>query len=209
MRRIAARVSRTPGKLSVSYVLSGDLKRLCVPAPQAPRVADRLWEHTCCEIFVACKGLPAYYEFNLSPSGEWAAYAFNSYRAERAGGMRADGLAPQVNVRGTARVLELDAVIRLDALSAVHSSAPLSLALSAVVEDNDGDLSYWALRHPPGRPDFHHAEAFALHLSSATPPAREGTPSGQPPEAAGARRLEGAQAPSSKPRRRPRAGGAG
>jgi hypothetical protein len=164
---ITARVSRTPGKLSVSYVLDGDLKRLRVPVPQAPRMADRLWEHTCCEIFIACKGKPAYYEFNLSPSGEWAACAFDGYRSPRAGKSRAEEPAPRITVRRTASRLELDAEIGIDRLPAFHSSAPLSLALSAVMEDIGGALSYWALRHPPGKPDFHHAEAFALHLERA------------------------------------------
>ena len=41
---------------------------------------------------------------------------------------------------------------------------PLRLGLSAVVEDVDGILSYWALRHPSGKPDFHHTDAFALQL---------------------------------------------
>lgn len=165
VRGIAARVCREPGGgLAVTYVLEGSLDRLRVPAPRTPRVASRLWQHTCCEIFIACKGLPAYYEFNLSPSGEWAAYAFDSYRSLRAGEPHTVGLAPQVAVRGAASKLELDAVIRLDRRSALHPGAHLSLALSAVVEDSDGLLSYWALRHPPGRPDFHHPEAFALDL---------------------------------------------
>jgi hypothetical protein len=167
VRGITARVSRTPGKLAVSYVLDGDLDRLRVPEPRVPRIAGGLWEHTCCEIFIACKGLPAYYEFNLSPSGEWGVYAFDGYRSRRAGEPHAEGLAPEVAVRGTASRLELDAVIRLERLSALHSSAPLSLALSVVIEDSDGALSYWALRHPPGKPDFHHPEAFALHLQQA------------------------------------------
>jgi hypothetical protein len=168
VRGIAARVSRTPGaELAVSYILDGDLDRLRVPAPRAPRSVSRLWEHTCCEIFIARKGLPAYYEFNLSPSGEWMAYAFDGYRSRRAGELHTEGLAPEVAVRGTASLLELDAVIRLDRLPTVHSNAPLSLALSAVIEDSDGALSYWALRHPPGKPDFHHPAAFALHLEKA------------------------------------------
>lgn len=176
VRGITARVSRTPGKLCVSYVLEGDLKRLRVPAPQAPRMADRLWEHTCCEIFIACKGEPEYHEFNLSPSGEWGAYVFERYRSQRAGAPHAEGLAPEISVRGTASTLELDAVIRLDRLSARHSSAPLSLALSAVVEDSNGALSYWALTHPAGKPDFHHPEAFALQLAApTTAPAHTGT----------------------------------
>jgi hypothetical protein len=168
VRGIAARVCREPGgTLAVTYILDGDLDRLRVPAPRAPRIASGLWQHTCYEIFIACKGQPSYHEFNLSPSGEWAAYAFDGYRMPRAGESHTVGLAPQVAVRDAAGRLELDAVIRLDRLPTLHPGTQLSLALSAVVEDSDGVLSYWALRHPSGKPDFHHSEAFALDLAKA------------------------------------------
>jgi len=172
VRGISARVSRAAeGSLAVTYVVEGELDRLRVPSPRAPRIAGRLWEHTCCEIFVACKGLPGYHEFNLSPSGEWAEYAFDGYRIPRVGESAAAAPAPQVAVRGAPGRLELDAVIRLDRLSAQHPGAELSLGLSAVIEDSDGALSYWALRHPPGKPDFHHPEAFVLDLAAPTTPA--------------------------------------
>ena len=168
VRGIVARVCRMPdGTLAVTYVLEGDLERVRVPAPRPPRIADGLWQHTCCEIFIAREGLPAYHEFNLSPSGEWAAYAFERYRAPRADASNAQKLEPQVAVRAAATKLELDALIRLDRLSALHPGAKLSLALSTVVEDQDGLLSYWALRHPPGKPDFHHVQAFSLELAQA------------------------------------------
>jgi len=70
----------------------------------------------------------------------------------------------QAELRRAATEVELDASIRLDRLSPMHRDAKLSIAVSAVVEDQDGLLSYWALRHPPGKPDFHHADAFALVL---------------------------------------------
>jgi hypothetical protein len=38
------------------------------------------------------------------------------------------------------------------------------LALSAVIEDVDGGLSYWALVHPSSKPDFHNARSFTLVL---------------------------------------------
>jgi hypothetical protein len=167
VRGLNARVRRNPGgKLAVSYVLQGDLDRLRVPAPRPPRMASRLWEHTCCEIFIARKGLPAYHEFNFSPSGEWAVYAFDGYRAARAGEPDAAAMTPRVAVRAEAGTLELEATISLDRLSAQHAGARLSLALSAVIEDSLGMLSYWALRHPPGPPDFHHAESFALETEA-------------------------------------------
>jgi hypothetical protein len=34
------------------------------------------------------------------------------------------------------------------------------------VEAAGGGLSYWALRHPPDKPDFHHRENFSLVLES-------------------------------------------
>jgi hypothetical protein len=37
--------------------------------------------------------------------------------------------------------------------------------LAAVIEDENGGLSYWALRHPPGKPDFHHPNAFAMTIA--------------------------------------------
>jgi hypothetical protein len=170
VRSIDVRVVRSPrGTLAVTFTLEGDLDRVRVPVPRPPRIAARLWQHTCCEIFIARKGLPAYHEFNLAPSGEWAAYAFERYRDGEpfAGGLAAAKLDPQVTVRDAAGKLELDALIRLDRLSPMHSGAKLSLALSAVVEDREGLLSYWALKHPSGKPDFHHADAFAMELAGA------------------------------------------
>jgi hypothetical protein len=160
---IRARAHRSrDGTLAVAYSIAGDIARLRVPAPRPPRFADRLWEHTCCEVFVAGPGGGAYYEFNLAPSGEWAAYAFRRYR-ERAE-LDASGLEPHVAVRRSATALELEATIRLDRAHPSLARSGLALALSAVIEDADGSLSYWAIAHPPGRPDFHHTDAFALEI---------------------------------------------
>ena len=101
---------------------------------------------------------PGYREFNFSPSGEWAVYAFRGYRDS--GELEVE-LAPAIVVRRTMNRLELDAEISRDLLPQGRS---LRLGLSAVVEDADGGLSYWALRHAPGKPDFHHPDAFALPL---------------------------------------------
>ena len=101
---------------------------------------------------------PGYREFNFSPSGEWAAYAFRGYRD---GDALDSELAPVIVVRQTGDRLELEAAICQDFLP---PGRRLRLGLSAVVEDADGVLSYWALRHPAGKPDCHHTDAFALPL---------------------------------------------
>ena len=175
VRTIDVRLCRaTGGTLTVKYVLEADLDRLRVPTPRPPRIADRLWEHTCFEIFVRRQGVPGYHEFNLAPSGEWAAYAFERYRAGTP--LMDEALNPQITVRvrrdprrgpvATGK-LELDALIRLESLSPMYAHADLALALSAVVEERGGARSYWALEHPDGKPDFHHPDAFALQLTNA------------------------------------------
>jgi hypothetical protein len=164
---VVARIHRTQsGTLALTYVIDGDLARMKIPAHTSARIGEQLWQHTCCEIFIACRGQAAYHEFNFAPSGAWAAYAFTRYRegAPPGGGAGELPLVPGVTARKAGNRLELGASIRLDRLSPLHARAKLSLAVSAVIEDRDGGLSYWALRHPPGRPDFHHPDAFALEL---------------------------------------------
>jgi hypothetical protein len=162
LRAVTAHLSRNRGTLALSYRLVGDLERVRVPSVRPGRRADRLWEHTCCEIFIARAGTSAYHEFNFSPSSEWAAYAFTRYRE---GGLLSDeALDPQVTLRTDQDQLELDAVIRLDRLSAGHALQKLSIGLSVVVEEQGGRMSYWALKHAPGKPDFHHPQAFAVEL---------------------------------------------
>jgi hypothetical protein len=105
---VSAQVVKTAGdRLTVSYAIEGDLGRIRIPSPRPPQRAQRLWQHTCCEIFVAREGSPAYHEFNFSPSGEWAAYAFRRYRE----GDALDAPDPGIAMRKTAARLELEAVI--------------------------------------------------------------------------------------------------
>lgn len=155
VRSVQAAVERGAGGLAVRFVLAGDLEGLRIPAPRPPRIVHGLWAHTCCEIFVAPADVPAYHEFNLSPSGEWAAHAFERYRQGRA--LADAALDPRIAVRRDPGKLELEALIRVE-------GRKLLIGLAAVIEAADGSLSYWALGHPPGRPDFHHRDAFALEL---------------------------------------------
>lgn len=167
VHNIGGHVSRLPnGTLSVTYVLAGDIDRIRLPAPHLPRFADNLWQHTCCELFIRRQGEATYREFNFSPSGEWAAYAFERTRARISfdANFNIETLDPQIAVRIGAKKIELDATIRLDRLSPLYTGAALALGLSAVVEDTAGALSYWALKHPLDKPDFHHPDAFVLEL---------------------------------------------
>ncbi len=160
VRAIEARVARAPdGVLTLRYSVEGDLARVRLPPPRPPRRADGLWQHTCFEAFVAPDPGPDYLELNFSPSGEWASYAFSAYRE----GMAAaeDTAAPAITVSRDGSALTVDAAV---CLTRLRGGAPARVALAAVLEESSGSLSYWALQHPPGRPDFHHPHGFALQI---------------------------------------------
>ena len=165
VRGISVAVRRASGdELAIGYTIEGEFERLLMPPTPATRTAHELWKHTCCECFIARKGHPEYYEFNFSPSGEWAAYAFSNYREGVA--LIGETLDPRIAVRRFADRLELDASIALERFPLRYRGGALALGLSAVIEDVGGELSYWALRHPSAKPDFHHRDSFTLELLS-------------------------------------------
>ena len=151
--------------LAFSYILIADIHQLRIPVAGAPKHVDGLWRHTCFETFLGMKGSTAYYEFNFSPSSEWAVYRFRAYRD----GEPLDDAAfsPNISVEQAADRLRLAATIRLDHLPVIQPGATLRIGLAAVIEATDGSLSYWALKHPVDKPDFHHADSFTLELALA------------------------------------------
>lgn len=161
--RIDAHAERSgAGGLVLRFLIAGDVESILLPAPAPPERADGLWHHTCFEAFVRAPGDPGYFELNLSPSGQWAAYRFSDYRMAMAA---ADDVPPPtVEMRSGAEAFELSAVIDLDAALGLLDALPWQLGLAAVVEDRSGRLSHWALAHPPGAPDFHHEDCFVLEL---------------------------------------------
>lgn len=107
-----------------------------------------------------------YVEVNLSPSNQWAVYAFDGYRH----GMSApEGVERRALERSqTPDCFRLSTTLDLDRLNELSLTA-WRLGLSAVIELKDGSKSYWALAHAPGKPDFHHPDAFAATLSPESP----------------------------------------
>jgi hypothetical protein len=164
VRHIRVRIARPqPGRLELEYELQGDLAALRIAPPDqtgdSRGPTEGLWRHTCMEVFAA-QALPGpYLEFNLAPSGQWAAYRFSGYRADMAPltGIR----PPRIELRTQADWLLLSADVELPA---DLGPAGLHLGLTAVVEDAQGLLSYWALAHTGDRPDFHHPASFSFEI---------------------------------------------
>ena len=151
------------GGLSLRYRVTCPPAKLRLPEAQPPGPADGLWQHTCCEAFVAEDG-ESYREFNFSPSGQWAAYRFTGYR-ERDAAFVVDA-APQISLTPLADGFVLQAMLPAALLPAGQA---LQLGLTAVIEADDGSKHYWALAHCAAQPDFHVRQSFALTLKRNTP----------------------------------------
>ncbi|HVK61552.1 MAG TPA: DOMON-like domain-containing protein [Bdellovibrionales bacterium] len=154
--------------LHFSFEMSGSLNCLAVKSlkPKAERMrADELWKTTCMEIFVGPRGHHEYIEFNLSPSGDWNAYTFDSYRK----GMRptddamidletVELTADRFRMRGrlqSRREGELSDLLRLPHLEA---------SATAVIETAANEIQYWAVKHAGEKPDFHLRSSFSIEL---------------------------------------------
>ncbi|KUR71042.1 hypothetical protein AQZ52_10125 [Novosphingobium fuchskuhlense] len=133
---------------------------LVVPPFAGRARTDGLWQTTCFELFVKAPGAESYAEFNLSPSERWAAYDFAGYRAGMA--ERAVERAPVCTPRRGGSVLIFDAAIPVRALPPL----PWVYGLTAVIEEEGGVKSYWAMAHPPEKPDFHDPACMAGRLAA-------------------------------------------
>lgn len=150
IRKMAAEaVFKTGERLELRWMLEGDIARIHLPAPAPAVHTDGLWKSTCFECFILAPDSGGYEEYNFSPSGAFAAYRFSAYRA----GMQNLPLAtPTLYLQQEAD--------RLVFTASFTASAAAQMALTAVIEETSGHKSYWSLRHPAGKPDFHHPDNF-------------------------------------------------
>ena len=54
--------------------------------------------------------------------------------------------------------------VAIEAAVAADLQAGSSINLTAVIEEEGGHKSFWALAHPDGPPDFHNRDCFVAHL---------------------------------------------
>lgn len=160
------------GSLTIEFQLAAELRAIrMVPLVCQPQRRNELWRHTCFELFARYGNEPRYCEFNFSPAGDWAAYAFDDYR-----GVRRDAEQPPIivsvqttgleQIRLRAR-MDLRSAFAIDTATLQFASWRLNCA--AVIENIDGSLSYWAVHHPQAQPDFHDTEGFRIALNGSHP----------------------------------------
>jgi hypothetical protein len=158
---ITGQIARSCQILRLSYELQGALAEVVIPvAAGPPSRKDELWTTTCFEFFLGLPESQRYWEFNLSPAGHWNVYRFDGYRQ----GMEAEPAftALPFSVQAEPTRVHLDIEVNLDKI--VPAAPPLKVAIAAVVQPTQGEVSYWALTHPGSQADFHKRRGFILRI---------------------------------------------
>jgi hypothetical protein len=145
--------------LRVRWRIEG-AQALVIPPFAGKGRSDDLWQTTCFELFLRPGEGPGYLELNLSPSERWAAWDFATYREGRED--RPFPREPECTMRQGSSFAIFDAAIPLGGLPRDDCAANFC----AVIEEQVGTLSYWALAHTGEKPDFHDPACFAATLAA-------------------------------------------
>ena len=159
---ITGKIARQGNLLSIHYSVQGDIGDIRLPARSgSPARKDDLWKATCFEFFLAVKDRPEYWEFNLSPSGDWNIYAMDGYRQVN---MREESTYLQLPLEFTKmnNALSLDAEVSLSQL--FQPLQLLQIGITAIIQTVEGKETYWALAHPSMQADFHLRKSFLVEL---------------------------------------------
>ncbi|GAB7554042.1 hypothetical protein NRB_35530 [Novosphingobium sp. 11B] len=138
--------------------------KLVVPAFAGKGRADGLWQTTCFEMFIQQGDGPDYTEINLSPSERWNVYDFTARRKGMA--ERPMPREPECTIRQGTDMAIFDAAIPAAGLPL----APWRCGFTAVIEEQGGHKSYWALAHCSDAPDFHDPACFTATIAAPTAP---------------------------------------
>lgn len=159
---LIAKVSRLPAdELLINYELVGNIQQICLPPATKAVFSDGLWQHTCFELFISSAETKRYYEFNFSPSTQWAAYRFSDYRKTESWQSLS---VPKITSQTKDSRLMLSVEYSLQDCDDCLNRESLRSGITAVIEDVRGKQSYWALKHPVAQPDFHHRAGFIASL---------------------------------------------
>jgi len=167
--RISGRVSLQDHQIALHYSLTGKVDDVLLPSLSInPGRRDELWKATCFEFFLAIKDQPGYWEFNMSPSGDWNVYRMDSYRRV---GFREETAISRLEFEFKTETDGLSLVVTADLIDIVQTQDNLEMAITAIIQTKDGTETYWALGHPAPQADFHIRESFILPLGERTHPA--------------------------------------
>ena len=157
---ITGSIARQANQLTIEYALVGDRSQIAIAAPSDhPTRQHNLWQTTCFEFFLGVQHSERYWECNLSPSGDWNLYRFDGYRQ----GMQEETAIASLPF-SVQRSDTLSLTLTLDLHPIIPIHQPLEVAITTVICQQSGELTYWALTHPGPEADFHRRDSFMIQL---------------------------------------------
>lgn len=158
---ITGNISRKLNQLQIKYLLAGNLAAIVIPPlSKKPIRQANLWEHTCLEFFLGLQDAPRYWEFNLSPSGDWNIFRFANYRQ----GIREDLAFNSLPFAVWQDTSYCQLNLEIDLNQIIDPEENLEIGITAVIESQEQRLSYWALTHTTSAADFHQRDSFTINL---------------------------------------------
>ncbi|MBP6218944.1 MAG: hypothetical protein KA436_10190 [Oligoflexales bacterium] len=146
--------------IQVYYEVQGPISKLKIVEPNPdPFYREGIWESTCCELFISIPPSQGYKEWNISPSGDWFSMHFSGYRTRQA---NYKDLSPPLSTNWRREGDKLSCSLKV---KIPVSQEPLHLSICTILEDLQGEKSYWSLTHTQPNPDFHDLGSFSLFWS--------------------------------------------
>ncbi|HLO29513.1 MAG TPA: DOMON-like domain-containing protein [Anaerolineales bacterium] len=163
---ITGKISLCKNVLSLQYSLAGRVEDIFLPpVSTGPLRKDELWKTTCFEFFLAIKDHSPYWEFNLSPSGDWNVYHMDLYRRI---GFREETLIQRLPFDFQVENSGYSLNVAVDLCPILTPEENVQAGIASIIQMKDGHETYWALLHPAPQADFHVRESFICSLQNIT-----------------------------------------
>lgn len=158
---LSSAIARQNEVLSIGYQLKGNLDEVAIdPLTTTPSRKFELWTATCFEFFIGVPGNSEYWEFNLSPSGDWNVFHLDDYRQGLQNELAFTSLPFAIDRQANCLLLTLS----FDLSKIIPVEQEIEVSVTTVIKSHPNEISYWALIHPSTAADFHQRNSFTIKI---------------------------------------------
>jgi len=156
---IVGEIIRFGNKFLLHYEVNGEIGQILQSAKSSsPSRTEDLCKATCFEFFIAIPARPQYWEFNMSPSGDWNVHRMMFHKI----GFHKETAFTELPFvyRKSEDKLFLD--ISVDLSPILRPKQKVQLGVATIIQMKDGNKTYWALAHSGSQVDFRSRDDFIL-----------------------------------------------
>lgn len=163
--QVSGVIKQKKQNIHLHYIVSGNIHDIRFPPPsRTARRREELWQTTCFEFFAGPKDKTDYWEYNLSPAGDWAVFYFSDYRK----GKMNDSAITSVDIETESDGEHQFKLAGSLPIPAILTGQRLECGISLVLQHQNGGIYYYALDHLKQQPDFHDRNGFMITIENYT-----------------------------------------